>query len=364
MKWVGTKIRERTKEQQLSISKLADALGVSRQTVNDWMKGQIPKGNHLMALGQTLQVSPNYFFTRVGEQPIVVPVHRTRQNAKITPAMQKEVFELAKEYELFFRNSSESDLVPVARVSERTQKNSIKLAHELRLQSGIENDTPIDYLHTFKLMEHLGINVILRYFPDTIKSYAFYTKIHHYRVVFVNNSTNVIDLIFQLLHESVHAIRDEITMNGEYDQEEERFCDQVANYVQFPDEYVKFVYQTISDLSPGIQVNKLKTFGERYGHSLYGIVLRIQSLFPEFSLTIGGADTNVKKKFPTIGDVLFSKEDPGDYIRMLSTLSSNFVEKLLLQLDDISYRKLAELLDLESVLDAKVVKQELAKLKQ
>ncbi|MFW9998197.1 MAG: hypothetical protein ACFFD4_39515, partial [Candidatus Odinarchaeota archaeon] len=298
------------------------------------------------------------------EESIIIPVHRTRRKAKITANMQKEAFELAKEYAIFFKNSKDSDLVLVARVSKRIQENIMKISKELRRESGIEEDSPIDYLHTFKLMEHLGINVIFRYFPDTIKSYAFYTKIHNHRVVFVNNSTNVLDLIFPLLHESVHAIRDEIGVPGEYDQEEENFCDQVANHVQFPDEYVKFVYKTISGLSPGTQVNKLKTFGEKYGHALYGIVLRIQSMFPDFSLKVGGADANLRKKFPTIGNVLFSKEDPREYIEKVSTLSPNFVEKILAQLDGISYRKLAELLGLESVLDAKTVKQELTKLKK
>ncbi len=363
MKWVGTKIRDRVKEQHLSISKLADLLSVSRQTVNDWTKGQMPKGNHLVALCQALQISPNYFFASSNEHAIIVPAHRARRNAKITPAMQKNTFDLAKEYDLFFQNNSGSDIIPVARVNERTQDSILKISQELRSKSGVDEDNPIDYLHTFSLMKYLGINVIFRYFPDTIKSYAFYTKIHGHRVVFVNSSTNVIDLIFQLLHESVHAIRDEIAVNGEYAQEEEHFCDQVANHVQFPDEYVKFVYRTINDLSPGMQINKLKKFGERYGHSLYGIMLRIKVFFPEFSLSVGGADTNLKKNFLTIGEVLFSKGEPGDYVKQLAALSPNFFEKILVQMDDISYRKLAALLDLTSVLDAKLIKQELSKLK-
>lgn len=52
------------------------------------------------------------------------------------------------------------------------------------------------------------------------------------------------DLIYPVLHEAVHAIRDEAYTDGFYDTAEEDFCDYVANYVQFPEEYVKFVKDT------------------------------------------------------------------------------------------------------------------------
>ncbi len=138
-----------------------------------------------------------------------------------------------------------------------------------------------------------------------VKAYAFYTKINDHRVVFVNNATNVLDLIFPLLHEAVHAIRDELSINDGYDEAEEKFCDMVANHVQFPDEYVKMVYEMIKDLDIPIQINKLKTFVANYSHALYGVMKRIQSINPNFDLKIGGADTNLKKKFPTIGEIFY-----------------------------------------------------------
>ena len=76
MKWMGEKIKDRADEQGLSISKLSKSLGVSRQSVNDWIGGKLPRGNHLVALCRTLQVSPNYFFSETIAENIVVPVHR------------------------------------------------------------------------------------------------------------------------------------------------------------------------------------------------------------------------------------------------------------------------------------------------
>ncbi len=367
MEWIGSKIKKRLMENELTQTKLADVLGVSRQTIDNWINGQVPKGQHLIALCQALQESPNYFFSETIGKTIVVPLHRTRKRAIITRDMQKEALELAQNYAIFFKKSQESDLVRVARVSERTRENAIKISEELRQVLGIGSETPIDYLHTFKLMERLGINVIIREFPKAIKSYAFYTKIHGHRVVFVNSSTNILDLIFPLLHESVHAIRDENVVEGEYDRVEEDFCDMVSNYTQFPNSYIKFVYETIYDLFPGTQINKLKYFSKKNGHSLFGVVARIENMYSEFAqkpLNVGGADTNLKKEFPTIGDVMFSVDDPGDYAKRFMLLSPNYTNKLVSQIEGMSHRKLAELLGGESVLDAQMVKQELAKLQR
>ena len=363
MEWIGEKIKDLIKENNSSIVKLAKKTGVSRQTVNDWIKGQIPKGNHLINLCKIFNVNPDFFFSKDFDNSISVPVHRIRRTAKVTPAMQKDALEMARTYEVLFRNDANSSVLPVARVHKRNDEIAKKIARELRKRAGIGQDLPPDYEHTFSLLEQLGIKVIFRYFPGKIKAYAYYTKMHGHRIVFVSNSTNIIDLIFPILHESVHAIRDEIQTNDGIDAEEEDFCDKVANNIQFPDEYVHMVYDVINGLPAGVQVNKLKTFGKKYGHALFGIVKQIKTIDPDFNLKIGGADSNLKKGFPTIGDILFIDNDPRDYVAKISKLSPLFTNVILNQIDSITNRKLGEILGIESVLDARAVKDELIKLK-
>jgi len=364
MEWVGAKIKNLIKENNFSTVKLAEKTGVSRQTVNDWIKGQVPKGNHLINLCKLFNVNPDFFFSKDFDSSISVPVHRTRKTAKVTPAMQKDALELARIYEVLFKNDANSSVVPVVRVHNRSDEAAKKIATELRLRAGISQDLPPDYKQTFSLLEQLGIKVIFRYFPDKIKAYAFYTKIHGHRIVFVNNSTNIIDLIFPVLHEAVHAIRDEIQINDAFDTEEENFCDKVANFIQFSDEYIHMVYDVINGLSKGIQVNKLKTFGKTHKHALFGVIERIKTIDPSFDLKIGGADSNLKKGFPSIGDILFLSNDPNDYVTKISELSPLFTSVILNQIDSITNRKLGEILGIESVLDVKAVKDELIRMKK
>jgi Zn-dependent peptidase ImmA (M78 family) len=282
-------------------------------------------------------------------------------SSKITETTQDAAFQIVKEYQNIFKDHKSTDIVPVIRIKEKSIFNAIKIANKLREMSGIAEDKPIDYQHTFELIETLGINVIFRYFPKSLKSYAFYTKIYDHRVIFINNSTNILDLIFPILHESVHAIRDELSQIEIYDDEDEEFCDLVANFIQFPDSYVKMVFEAIKPLSNPLKINTLKTFAKTNSHSLYGIVKAIKVISPQFSLNVGGADSNLRKDFFTIGDIIYSKKDVNEFILILKTLSKNFLSILFNQLDNISTRKLGDILGIDNVLDAQLVRNELKK---
>ena len=132
MEWIGSKIKDLTTENNISIVKLAEMAGVSRQTVNDWINGQIPKGNHLIFLCKLFKISPDYLFSQGFDGAISVPVHRTRKTAKVTPSMQKDALEMAKEYDLLFRNAPESEILPVMRGRNRSDETAKKVAKELR----------------------------------------------------------------------------------------------------------------------------------------------------------------------------------------------------------------------------------------
>jgi transcriptional regulator with XRE-family HTH domain len=361
MEWNGNKLKERIKTNKTSKVQLAKELDVSRQSIDNWIKGQIPKGKYLINLCKILKTSPNYFFNETTKDEIFVPVHRTRKKAKITSDMQEAAYNLAKIYAIFFKSCQNSNIVPVIRACNREIMSVKQIATTLRNYAKVKSNLPINYNQVFKLIETLGINLIFYNFPSKIKSYAFYTKIYGHRVVFINNSTNILDLIFPLLHEAVHAIRDEYKICDEYDEIEEKFCDNVANYTQFPDDYINLVYNTTVTLTPAKMINNLKHYSSEYGHSLYGIIIRLKEKFPKFKelkLNVGGADTNLKKNFPTIGNLFNTPNSIGDYIQDFFNFSPNFARKLLYQLPNISDRKLSELLCVESVLDTNLLRKE------
>ncbi|MFH1991473.1 MAG: helix-turn-helix transcriptional regulator [Pseudomonadota bacterium] len=362
MPWSGANLKALAKEKGITLTKLSEHLEVSRQTVTAWTKGKVPKGDHLIELSMILEINPGYFFYEDETlRTISVPMHRKRGVAKVTEKTEQDSFQLAKQYEKLFIEAPDPGLVPVLRVKHRDDKNARALAKELRKLSGIEGHMPMDYKHTFYLLSLLSIVPIFRYFPDSVKDYAFYCRIDRHRVVFVDNNTNVLDLIFPLLHETIHAIRDE-EQNAIDDPVEEEFCDLVANYVQFPSDYVQLVYDTITGRRIDIQINRLKEFGKKNGHSLFGIAKEIKKINPALDLNVGGANTNLKKEFSTIGNILFDVEDVRENITRLNALSPLFVEILRNQIDNATPGKAAEWLGLESMLDGKQVIDELKRI--
>jgi transcriptional regulator with XRE-family HTH domain len=362
MPWSGANLKALAKKKGINLTQLSEHLDVSRQTVTAWAKGKVPKGDHLIELSKILQVNPGYFFSEDETQKIIsVPMHRKRGVAKVTERTEKDAFRMAKQYEKLFIEASDPGLVPVLRVKRGDDNNANALAKKLRELSGIEPHLPMDYKHTFHLLSLLNIITIFRYFPDSVKDYAFYCRIDKHRVVFVNNYTNVLDLIFPLLHETIHAIRDE-EVNAIDDPAEEDFCDLVAGYIQFPGEYVQMVANTIINRRIGTQINLLKEFGEKNAHSLFGIVQELKKINPALDLKVGGADTNLKKLFPAIGNILFEVEDVREYIAWLKKLSPLFVDILKNQIENATPRKVAEWLGLESTLDGKQVVDELKRI--
>ena len=96
MPWEGEKIKILAKEKNITLINLAEQIGVSRQAVNDWINGKVPKGNHLVALCRTLSINPENFFTDDSSETISMPVHRTRKKAKVNESMQQDVMMMVK----------------------------------------------------------------------------------------------------------------------------------------------------------------------------------------------------------------------------------------------------------------------------
>lgn len=352
--WQGENIKTIANEKGIKITEIAEALNISRQTVNEWINGQVPKGTHLLNLCKFLQISPNSLFTDKGEQIKISPMHRTRKNAKLNDKIQKESSDIINEYVNFLKNCTSNSIISNLQVFKKDERNIIDIANQLRSLTQIERSAPMDYFNTFLLMKSLGIFVIFKQFPSKLKSYAFYTNIAEHRVVFVNTQTNVLDLIFPFLHEAVHAINS-VNTNAE---EEEIFCDKVASYVQFPDEYVERVYNLLIDIdNSGQKINLLKKLSSQNKHSLFGITKRLNDKHHNFiSENIGGADTKLKKEFQLINDILFSSNDPFTFLHKYELLSPLFIKAIKDQVDDISDSKLAELLGLENAIDSKQIR--------
>jgi transcriptional regulator with XRE-family HTH domain len=364
MRWTGEYLKSLSESRKVSISALAGKLNVSRRTVYDWIEGQVPKGNHLLALCREFHVDPESFFQQSAPR-VLVPSHRPRRGARVSSARQELAINLASEYEALFEGVRQPVVQPVVRVADATSVTP--LASSFRRMAGLADAIePMDFEHAFALLAALGICVLFRTFPNDLKDYAFYTRIADHRVVFVNLSNNVLDLIFPMLHEAVHAVRDEETPPAEgYDETEEAFCDQVAGAAQYPQKYVEDARTALRGLSVAAKVSLLKSLASMHHHTVYGLVTAIEKAHGKLGLpvrSVHGADGNLRKSHPTLGNVMLEGADtPSDYLDRLQTLSPTLCNVLRENTEAVSARRLAELLELPSILDAQELRDALGR---
>ncbi|WP_045214379.1 helix-turn-helix domain-containing protein [Desulfonatronovibrio magnus] len=366
MSWQGQQIKKLAEKKKLTLKSVAAQVGVSRQALNDWARGQVPKGGHLLKLCKTLEVAPDAFFSSDRDSRITVPMHRARKTAKLTDSMQEKAKDLAAGYELLFREASDPGLVQSLRIYNKTEAEISKASSSLRKLSGVENDAPMNFHHILTLLKNLGVNLIFSDFHEKIKAYAFYTKINNHRVVFVNFKTKAFDFIFSILHEAIHSIRDESDAYKDsllYDSAEESFCDEVASHAQLTNEYFSFVLETIQGLNKNDQLSQLARFAKKNHHTMHAIQKRIGAELPDFGDNLYRVETKLRKGSPTMREILFKTKDARGYVELWEKVSPIYLGHVIEQSDKLSTRRLCELLSIDSEIDAIEVKAELVRIK-
>ena len=353
MQWNGERLKKICEERGFTRIQLAERLETSRQTVHSWLAGQVPKGHHLLKLCRVLDIEPIGLFD-APPVAVSVPVHRAKANVKVTDKRQQLAHELAVTFAPLFEGAQRADVLLVIRTDGYGADSAQQTASKLRSLAEVPDEKPCTYDYAFRLLAKLGCFVVFVPFPPDVKSYAFYSAIHGNRVVFVNQRANVLDLVFCLLHEAVHSAFDE---QQEVSKELEDYCDAVASAVQFPQPYVSFVRGLLKGLSQSQKLQIIKELARENGHALFGLA---KALVPDDKAMHQAAarmDNVLRKHYPTIDALLFAKGDSADYISRYRQLSPLFCQLIEAQSDNLSARRLGELMGLESELDAAQIKE-------
>jgi len=350
MQWRGDKLQSHITQKGLTQERFADLIGVTRQTLSAWIKGQVPKGVHLIHIWEKLEVEAKEFFDPPSSPLKSFVMHRTYGASKKSDALTKAANELAGSYSGLFDDTD----APVLQVfaPQRTDEAAEKLAFELRKLMGLENSSdPPKLQHVFKLFSELKICVILHAFPEEIKDYAFYIQLHGMRVVFVNTEKARMDMTFALLHEIVHAIRSCGHTEDVTDEQEDKFCDKVAGLVQIPDAYLRNIKIALQKKEKREFMKTLKEFAKLHEHAVLGLAKRMgykDNLKPYIL-----ADATLRKESPKLVTLLESDE-PSVYLKKLEDLSPLWFAVIKRHYASVSMSRLAQYLDI-SHLDARRV---------
>lgn len=362
MKWLGKKLKDVVEKRYGTQDEFCAKIGVTRQAYSAWVNSdKIPNGKSLMQIARELKMSVAAFFEDdVCMNPQFMPIH----NATNSPEKMRAARELAEEYQGVIR----IDNAPVfQQVCDLPTDDYMRLASEFRRLAEVSENSPIGYGDVFKLANSLNICIVFREFPEVLRdTYAFHYPVNSISVIFVDINAHVTDLVFILLHEICHAVR----RNNTCSEEEDDFCDRVADAAQFPQIYLNEVQHGLNGVQNADEqltflLPKLKKF------SLLGLYKSFERRHMAISWRLGSKDkireinAQHQRMIPKMRNVLIPSDATPEKVCENYQMFSNlfFMCFLLPQLDNMTARFVARIFNLPCGSDGEEILRVLRKMR-
>ena len=314
------------REAGLSQTALADAVGVSKQSVSNWSRGAAtPRPQAVLALSLALGVQQHELFS--GDSPAEPRVsYRLKAKRKA-----RDPFRAETKRSVRYLNH----LVPFlpdqlcqsgyirhpALGYDHVQSEAAGLRRELGIGVG---ELEVSFFKIVAYIRNSGaviipvpwgatshpVNGIHVFLPDSRTNWLY-----------VNVDTPILDAKFWLVHEIAHMLTPALDPDPD---EAEKYADAFAGAVLFPKNAAEQLYRRLRGLDgDGQRVNHLKRLAKMLVVSPLTLYLEANNYArwrgkPEIDLanSIYGAAANVRKNTPTLSELLFSSLDPdaGEYV--------------------------------------------------
>jgi Zn-dependent peptidase ImmA (M78 family)/DNA-binding XRE family transcriptional regulator len=189
-------------QRHLSQSDLGELVGVTRQTIAVWEKGErLPSVGQLANVAQALNVPLEVFFEQTGNEPTLL--FRADKSEILTPALKSLVLRQAQNYAEIERDLGEISVTPPAMPLNVYDPYTVeRLAGEVRDFLGVEH-APLGDVIT--RLEDRGLKVLLTPLPKHVSGFSAFTASLG-SVIVVNETHPVERQFFTALHELAHLI--------------------------------------------------------------------------------------------------------------------------------------------------------------
>ena len=323
-----SKIEENTERLGLTQSKLANILGVSRETVSQWIKGEkSPRPDKLLKLSMALGLNFN---------EIVLP--RPSENEPIVALRKKGSHKITDQYLEEARDTGRvlSTLVPYLPFDQFVRPQTLirpqqeysyiqSITAKTREQIGKTSNEPIEFQDLIDFFNKLNAviipvlwgnkdkheNALHIYLPESMTTW-----------IYLNLDCHAHDFKFWMAHELGHVLAPELR-----EDEGEDFADAFAAALLVPQEIASIEYPHLRRVKQiSHRLNHIKSVAEKLCVSPLTVYLEVnkyaeQSHLPKIDLEdhqeIYKANTNFNKAFKTISEFLFDDKTPSpdQYIR-------------------------------------------------
>lgn len=306
----------------LSPSKLSELIGVSRQTVSNWLKQEdFPRPDKIIKLAMTLELQFDELVNIAIPQALPEPKIAFRRMAgKVTTDAEvnraKAMGELLRplvQYLSYNRLVKPAEFINPVNKYEYIQEVVADLRAELNIPSNerVEFDHLIDKFNDLKAvivpamwgLKDSHENALHILIPDLSATW-----------IYLNLDTKISNFKFWMAHELAHVFTPNLTGKDEG----EDFADSFAAAFLFPEPCAKRMYKKIINLAPAAKMIWIKAEAEKFVISPFTVLNEInrfaihnnQPEIAELKKSIYGAAINVEKTFPTVSEHLFDSKVP------------------------------------------------------
>ncbi len=354
----------------LNASQLAKQLGVSREAVSRWQKGDsFPRPDKLLRLGMILGQP----YQNLVQEAMAVNEPRVAYRAKANRKTSDDHVDWAKAAGFRLSNlvpylPEDRTYPPVLKAPELDYNYTQEVAKEIREEMGVSKTGKIGIQHFIDQFQGLDAvlipvfwgerqqhgNAMHAYLPDSMTTW-----------IWLNLDSRMHDFMFWMAHELGHAYSPEL--EGD---EAEDFADLFAQCLLFPGAAAKKMYRQLSGISTAQQRwSTISAEAKKRLISPYTIIKALEGYTKHEALDgisfgkFGAQLTRFNKSIMTVAEFLFKREqpEPTEYIAICTkAFGTPFFEALkqLSETEGLEPPFLAKTMDM-SLMDAKALCGEL-----
>ncbi len=321
-------VKEAMERAGLNPAGLAKKLGVSREAVSKWLKGQsLPRPDKLLKLALLVGLKLDQIVLKTDDPTEPVVAFRKKGAHKTT---EKHISH-AKEMGWLLRPLASylpfDELIRPATLKQPSLDYDYiqKVAAKIREEVGVTPVGPIDFHHLIKKFAELQAvlipvlwgskerheNALHIFLPDSMTTW-----------VYLNLDSEIHDFKFWMAHELGHILAPSLLGD-----EGEDFADALASALLFPRPLAENAYrQVMASRSEGKQMNLIKQIAEKSIISPITVYYEIvkyakQNNLPkiDFDNTIYCSANNLRKTYYSVSESLFDGKapDPAQYIHVV-----------------------------------------------
>ncbi|MGK9369703.1 helix-turn-helix domain-containing protein [Melioribacter sp. Ez-97] len=358
-------LTERSEELGLTQTSISKELGVSKEAVSQWFRGEtFPRPQKLLSLGQLLDL--NYRDIVIGKkqfEPVIA--FRKVKNAKTSINHIKKAKEAGYNLEKLIKYLPfETVTKPPELINPSTEYNYIQTAVKVvKKKLDIKKITidADDIIRCFNKYKTILIPVLLGSKKNHENALHIHLPESATNWVYINLDTKVFDFKFWLVHELGHIFTP--SLKGEFAED---FSDKFAGAFLFPEEIAKKTYEQLKTTSSKKKNAIIFNLAKRYIISPYTILYEVEKYATHYKLEPIGIDKTFHANcnrflntYQLISENLFGTDKPTaeEYVevveREFETVFFNALRKLIKE-EKVNYSYIRNVLNV-SITDAKEI---------